>query len=250
MIKTKPICLTAALCISFLSGQAVAYAQTTVVTSETSRSESTRSQEPSAKRRILINIASAVVKVLCAESGNCEGDRNTPAETSTPGDRETGRYGTPGFVGGDSSSNSQPRSFSFSTPSGWQAFEGKTSVTIAPRSEYINDNLINGVILGLFDLNNASFESGTERYVRGLLSGNRYLKRVGWPETNVIDNVPCTTNRMEGQSPQTNYLEKVVVYTCRRSAQKLFYVVTVNSGPNASQFEEGNNRLTQTISFR
>lgn len=248
MAKThNPFCLTVVICILLLSGQAVAYAQDSGVTRETT-SEGNSTQVPSGKRRILINIAKAVVDVLCAEYGNCTANRNNPAETST-GAKELGRYLTPGFAGTNSSSDPQQRSFSFSTPSGWQTFEGKTSVTVAPRSEYVNNNLVNGVILGLFDLNNASFESGTETYVRGLLSDNRYLKRVGWPETSVVSSVPCITNRMEGQSPQTHYLEKVVVYTCKRSSLKLFYVVTVNSGPNANQYEEENNRMTQTISF-
>jgi len=81
------------------------------------------------------------------------------------------------------------------------------------------------------------------------MSNNRYLKKVGWPESNVVDNVPCITTRLEGQSPQTRHVEKVAVYACRRSTRKLFYVVTVNSGPNADRYESENRRVTQTISF-
>ncbi len=123
-------------------------------------------------------------------------------------------------------------------------------MTVALPSEYIKGNLTNGVILGLFDLKSASFENGTETYVRQLAATNKYLIRVGQPESNIVDNVPCITNRMEGQSPKTHNAEHVVVYTCKRNAMKLFYVVTVNSGLNARQYEEENNGITRSISFR
>ena len=172
----KPICLTAVICISLLSGQAVAYAQTPGIAGETSTRESNGPQVPSAKRRMVLNIARAVLEVLCAEYGDCTSTRNPPTETTAPGAREDERYLTPGFAGTSSSSVPEQRSFSFNTPSGWQAFEGQASVTVAPPSEYINGNLINGVILGLFNLNGTSFEKGTETYVRGLISENKYLK--------------------------------------------------------------------------
>jgi hypothetical protein len=123
-------------------------------------------------------------------------------------------------------------------------------VTVARPSEFVNGDLTNGVILGLFDLNGASFERSTEAYVRGLNSSNKYLKRVGWPESNIVNNISCITTRLEGQSPKTQYIENVTVYACKRNPQKLFYVVTVNSGPNANRYEDENRRITQTISFR
>jgi hypothetical protein len=247
----KSICLTAVICILFFSGQAIIYAQNTGVLREPSNSESSSPQVPSSKRRILLNIAKAVIDVLCAEYGNCTPSNNTPTETSQPSPRESRRYLTPDFSGSSKSpSGNEQRNFSFATPAGWQSYESQSSVTVAPASEYANGDLTNGVILGLFDLNGVSFETGTETYVRQLVSNNKYLKRVGWPQSNTVDNVPCMTNRMEGLSPKTRNIENVVVYTCRRSTQKLFYVVTVNSGPNANRYEEENSRVTQSISFR
>lgn len=246
----KPICLIAVICILFLSGQATMYAQNIGVPPEPSTRERNAPQTPSAKRRILLNIAKAVIEVLCAEFGDCPATSNSSTETTTPDSREGGRYLNPGSTGASSRAAPLQRNFSFNTPSGWQPFEDQTSVTVALPSEYINGDLTNGVILGLFDLNGANFETGTESYVRQLVSNNKYLRRVGWPQNSPVDNVPCVTNRMEGLSPKTRYIENVVVYTCRRSTQKLFYVVTVNSGPNANRYEEENNRITQSISFR
>lgn len=242
----KQMCLTAVLCILFLGGQATTHAQNIGVPQEPSSTEP-GPRIPSAKRRILENMAKAVLRVLCTELGDCMSETST--DSSRSGTRESDRNGTPGFAGNVSSSP-QNRSFSFHTPLGWQSYEEQSSVTVAQPGEYTNGNLTNGVILGLADLNNASLESGTENYVRALISNNKYLRRVGWPEGQTVNNVPCMTTRMEGQSPNTRYLEKVVVYTCMRSSQKLFYVVTVNSGPHANQFEGENSRITQSISFR
>lgn len=245
----KLICLTIVICISLLGGQAVAYAQTVSAPREPSTREG-GPQAPPASRRILLNIAKAVIEVLCAEYGDCPSSGNPRTETTSPDIRAEGRYRTPGFVEGNSRPAPGGRNFSFDTPPSWQTYENQSSVTVAQPSEYTDGDLTNGVILGLSQLNNAGFETGTEMYVRGLLLSNKYLKRVGWPESNVVDNVPCITNRMEGQSPKTHYVEKVVVYTCKRSSQQLFYVVTVNSGPDANRYDEQNLRITQSISFR
>jgi hypothetical protein len=252
MVKIhKPTCLTVLICVSFLSGQATASAQNVGVPREPSTQEGRVPQSPPATRRILVNIAAAVIRVLCAEYGNCPATSNHPSETTTPRSGEEERYQNRGFAGDGSSLRLAPgqRAFSFDTPSGWQTYEEQSSVTVARPSEYVNGDLTNGVMLGLFDLNGASFERGTEAYVRGLNSSNKYLKRVGWPESSVVNNIPCITTRMEGLSPKTQYIENVVVYACKRSTQKLFYVVTVNSGPNANQYEDENRRITQTISF-
>jgi hypothetical protein len=246
----KSLCLTALSFILIIGGQAVTHAQNIGVPPEPSTREGRVPQAPSARRRILVNIARAVVEVLCAEYGDCRGSSNPPAETPVPGSGEDGNYLNPGIAGTGSRSAPGQRSFSFNTPVGWQTYRKQSSVTVAPPNEYIGDNLTNGVILGLFDLNGASFESGTETYVRGLVSNNKYLRRVGRPESGIVDNVPCITNRMEGQSGKTGYVEKVVVYTCRRSAERLFYVVTVNSGPNSNRYDEQNLRIAQSISFR
>lgn len=241
--------LAAAMCLFFFGAHASAHAQTRDARRDAPSQETNSSQTPSTKRRILLNIARAVIDVLCAEYGDCS-PRSLPAADGTaPASREDRSYLTPGFAGSNSNSP-HARNFSFITPKGWQAFEDKASVTVAPPSDYINGNLTNGVILGLFDLNGVSFESGTETYVRGLISANKYVKRVGWPESSVVDNVPCITTRLEGQSPKTQYVEKVIVYTCKRSAQKLFYVVTVNSGPNANHYDEQNLNITRSVSFR
>lgn len=246
----KSIWLTAVICILFLGGQATASAQNVGVPREPSTREDRGPQAPSATRRVLLNIAKAVIEVLCAEYGDCPSSSSPSTETTEPSPREERRYLNPGFAGGNLGSTPRQRGFSFAPPTGWQTYEDQSSLTVARPSEYVNGDLTNGVILGLFDLNGSSFETGTETYVRGLISNNKYLRRVGWPESNVVDNVPCITTRMEGQSPKTQYVEKVVVYACKRSTQKLFYVVTVNSGPNANRYEEENSRITQSISFR
>ncbi|MCA1627293.1 MAG: hypothetical protein LC742_04955 [Acidobacteria bacterium] len=160
-------------------------------------------------------------------------ERNRPREATTP------------------SYSIEPRSnFSFQTPAGWQAHEQQSEVTVAPPSEYVNGNLANGVIFGVKELNGATFQTGTHRYIRNVLSANSYLKTVGLPENNVFNDVPCITTRLTGWSPQSGANENVVIYTCQRNAQKLFYVVSVNSGPNASRYEEQNSRVIQSISFR
>jgi hypothetical protein len=225
-------------------------AQNIGVPREPSTREDRGSQTPSSTRRILLNIAKAVVEVLCAEYGNCTSPSGAPTETTAPSSGEEGRYLTPDFAGDNLRSAPRQRGFSFAPPTGWQTYEEQSSVTVARPSEYVNADLANGVILGLFDLNGASFETGAESYVRDLISNNKYLKRVGWPESNVVNNVPCITTRMEGQSPKTHHIEKVVVYACKRSTRKLFYVVTVNSGPHSNWYDEQNLRITQSISFQ
>jgi hypothetical protein len=246
----KLICLSAVICLSFLSSQAPARAQEAGTLSNPASRESSSQRVPSARRRILLNIARAVIDVLCAEYGNCTGSSNVPPETSAPSRGGDAMYLNPGIAGANSRSMPQRPSFFFNTPSGWQTYGDQSSVTVAPPSEYVNGDLRNGVILGLFDLNNTSFETGTETYVRQLVSNNKYLRRVGSPQSSIVDNVPCITNRLDGLSPKTSDVENVVVYTCRRNAQKLFYVVTVNSGRNSNRYEEENSRITQSISFR
>lgn len=249
----KQTLLAAVIFGLFLGGQGATRAQTIESQREPSTNDGSVIRAPSAKGRILLNIARAVIEVLCAEYGNCTSTSNTTNTPSTgttvPSTRDNRRYLTPDFAG-SSASPSAPKPFSFVTPGGWQSYEDQSSVTIAPPSEYVSGDLANGVILGLFNLNNASFETGTETYVRGLVLNNKYLKRIGGPQGNTVDNVPCMINRLEGVSPRTHYVESVVVYTCRRNAQALFYAVTVNSGPYANRYEEENSRITQSISFR
>lgn len=246
----KPICLTAMICISLLGSQVTASAQSAGVVAEPSAREDRVPREPSAARRILLNIARAVIEVLCAEYGDCSSSSSSSTETTAPSPRGEERYLSRGFAGGTLSPAPGRRGFSFAPPTGWQTYEAQSSVTVAPPAEYVNGDLANGVILGLFDLNGASFETGAEAHIRGLMSNNKYLRRVGWPESNAVGNVPCITTRMEGQSPKTRYVERVVVYACKRSAQEMFYVVTVNSGPNSNWYDEQNLRITQSISFR
>jgi hypothetical protein len=253
MVKVhRAIYLTVLTCILFLSGPAAAPAQNVGVPREPSTRESRVPQAPSATKRTLLIIAKAVIDALCAESGYCPSTSRQPSETTRSGSGEEERYLNRGFAGEGSSLRLTPegRAFTFDTPPGWQTYEERSSVTVAQPSEYVNGDLTNGVILGLFDLNGASFERGTQAYVRGLLSNNKYLKRTEWAESNVVDNVPCITTRLEGRSHKTQYVENVIVYTCRRSTQQMFYVVTVNSGPNANRYEDQNRHITQTISFR
>lgn len=254
MIKNrKQVWLTAVICVSLLGQQTAVFAQNVSAPREPTTPEVRGPQAPSATRRILLNIARAVIEVLCAEYGDCPSNNSSaPSETTTPDPREERKYLTPSFAGNSARTRPAPapRGFSFDTPLGWQAYEDQSSVTLARPSEYRNGDLLNGVILGLYDLNGAGFETGTETYVRALISNNKYLRRIGGAESSLINNVPCITSRMEGESPKTRYVEKVVVYTCRRNSSKLFYAVTVNSGPNAERFEEENGRVTQTISFR
>lgn len=246
----RSVCVTVAICVLFLGAHATASAQNIGVPSEPSTREGRGPQTSSSTRRILLNLALAVLKVLCDETGDCPSTGSHIPETRGPESGEEGRYLRPSPSVRSLSAATRRRGFSFVTPTGWQIYEDQSSVTVARPSEYVNSNLTNGVILGLYDLNGGSLETGTEAYVRRLMSINRYLSRVGQPESNVVDNVPCMTARMEGQSPKTQYVEKVVVYACRRNARKLFYVVTVNSGPNAGQYEDENRGITQTISFR
>lgn len=242
----------AALLVLVLGVQVGVRAQTVEPQREPSANGGSVPQPPSAKRRILLNIARAVIDVLCAEYGDCRSTTNTPSTgTAEPTARDDRRYLGPGFAGPYASTPAAGRlSFSYATPPGWQSYEGQRSVTVALPGEYVNGDLANGVILGLLDLNNAGFEAATETYVRETIVNNKYLRRIGGPQSDAVDGVPCIINRMEGLSPKTHYVESVVAYTCRRSPQELFYVVTVNSGPYAGRYEEENSRITQSISFR
>lgn len=253
-MKKKILTLTSLLCIVLVlqfSGisQPLQNRQPRLVPNDTPTDGN--SQSPSVKRRILISIAKAVMDALCKETGDCPSTSETPTGTGEPTGREQLRSDATGSdLAGNSTSAIAGRDFSFATPDGWQRHEGQSSVTVAPPSGYVDGNLTNGVILGLFPLTNVSFEKSTEAYVKQLISGNKYLKRVGPPESNNIQGVPCITNRFEGVSPRTRELERVVVYTFRRNALNLFYVDTVNSGPNANGYEIENGRITQSINFR
>jgi len=253
MKRITPIVLLTISLTAFSAGQSVGYAQSMEAVPESAESKS-----PSTKKTILLNIAKAIVDVLCVETGNCAPAGDRSSERDAPRTREDrGFVRTPGFAGGAASPGRssartvvEPKNFSFSTPVGWQRYADKSSVTVALPSEYINGNLTNGVILGLFEMKNANFEQGTETFVRQLVANNNYFNRFGYAESSVVNGIKCLTNRMQGQSPKTGYLEHAVVYTCQRNTAQLFYVVTVNSGPNANRYEEDNNRITQSISLQ
>ena len=245
----KHVLFTVVFSICLLSSQATTYAQNVNVPREPTTRENDGPRQPSRALKAVQIILEVLSRVVCEEAGNCTQIPQAPADTERRGLREFDRGRTPVFIEPRYGSSSPP-GFSFHTPQGWQAYNEQSSVTIAPPSEYVNSNLTNGVILGLADLNGKSFDSGSDKYVRGLMSGNKYLRRIGRPESNVFNSVSCITNRLAGVSPQTGYSENVVVYTCQRSAQKLLYVVNVNSGPNASRYEEENGRIIQSFNFR
>jgi hypothetical protein len=267
MIKAFKVTLLVSITVVLLiGGQNNAYAQNRLETSPEPEIRDEGSQRvPSSRPRIWLIIAKAVIDALCVEYGDCPPAYSQPSEV--PGEsrpslrRGNGSSGNnltharPRNLNPEGPSNTtpaptseQPR-FLFTTPVGWQRYDSLSSVTVAPSSEYVNGNLTNGVMLGLFDLKYEDFLTGTERYVRQLMSVNKYFRRIGAPESSSYNGVPCLTIRMQGQSPKTKYIEQAVVYTCKRSPTQLFYVVTVNSGPNASRFDEVNVRITQSIRF-
>jgi hypothetical protein len=237
-------------------GQVTTFAQNVTVPREPTPNETEGPKEPSAGQSLLKDLVGVIARVVCEHAGKCQpsGDPSTPTETSAEKGFGRGRTPVEPIRRGRSAEPSYtlaPRpSFAYSTPSGWRAFEDQSSITVAPQSEYTNGNLSNGVIFGLSDLNGASFESGTDRYVRGILSANKYLKRIGRSESSVINNVPCITSRLVGPSPHSGYTENVEIYTCQRSAENLFYVVNVTSGPNANLYLQENRRVIQSINFR
>jgi hypothetical protein len=239
-----------------VGGQVTTFAQNVTVPREPTPNETEGPKAPSTGQTIMMDLIGAVARVICEHAGKCPPSGDTPVVTEPRTQREFGRGRTPIEVtrtgrSAEPSYTLAPRpSFSYFTPSGWRAFEEQSSITIAPQSEYTNGNLANGVIFGLADLNGASFESGTNRYVRGLLSANKYLKRIRRSESSIINNVPCITSRLAGPSPQSGYTENVEIYTCQRSAENLFYVVNVTSGPNANLYLQENSRVIQSISFR
>ena len=247
MITThRPLLVIAAVLGCVFAGHAT-YAQNVNVPREPTTRDTDSPKPPSAGTRALQHLLEALTKIVCERAGNCPQITETPSESPSPdpqafGDKRTRPAGPRNY--GPASPN-----FSFHTPPGWQAHEEHSSVTIAPSGEYLDGNLTNGVIFGLSDLKGASFESGTDRYMRSVLSANKYLRRTGRNETNVFNGIPCNATRLIGQSPQTGHTENVIVYTCQRNTQ-LFYVVNVNSGPNAGRFEEQNNRVIQSIKFR
>jgi len=251
----KHLILIALISVWIFGGQSTMNAQNVTVPREPTPPGSDSPKQTSQTTRILLDIVGAVARVICEDLCKCPPTTDTPAESESRTRREFGRtptlVGTPTSQPADPGYNSQPRrSFSFLTPTGWNAYEESSSVTVAAPSEYINGNLANGVIFGLFDLNGASFESGSDRYVRAILSANKYLKRVGRPESSVSNAVPCITTRLGGPSRHTGYTENVVIYTCHRNAQNLLYVVNVTSGPNANRYEVENNRVIQSLNFR
>jgi len=250
----KQLILTALICVCVSGGQAKVYSQNVTAPREPAPSETDGVKTPSTGSRFWIVVLGAVARAVCEETGRCPRTGDTPPATES--EPRNGLERQP-RINLEPDSNVVPagpnhtsRKFSFFTPSGWQAYDEQSSTTVAPASEYINGNLSNGVILGLSDLNGTTFEAGTDRYVRGLLSANKYLRRVGRSESSVVNSVPCITTRLNGLSPQTGYTENVAIYTCQRSAQAFFYVVSVNSGPNASRYEEEGSRVIQSISFR
>jgi hypothetical protein len=246
----------ALICVCVLSSQATTFAQNVTVPREPAPGESDGPRRPSAKEQLIRELIGVMARVICEHSGECPRSADVPREAETrpqselaPGGtrierKRTGRSSTPSYDLAPS------RNFSFFTPLGWRSYEEQTSVTVAPPNEYLNGNLANGVIFGLADLNGKSFESGTDKYVRELLSANKYLTRVGRPESSVFNTVPCITSRLTGPSPQNGYTENVEIYTCQRNAQHLFYVVNVTSGPDPSRYVEENSRVIRSLSFR
>jgi hypothetical protein len=225
----------------------------------TQRDDERISQPRSRAKQVLLNIAGAVLQALCEETGRCPSARDTSAENSDPSCQGFDRRPTlippspsdPSSLGNTRSSDGKSSflNFSFSIPSGWQRYDEISSVTLAAPNEYLYGNLTNGVILGLYDMSTVSFEKGAEKYVKELMSNNKYLKRVSSPEGSVVDGIPCMVNRLAGQSPKSGYAEQVVVHACKQSEIKIFYLVTVISGPNVDRYDNDNNRIAQSIVF-
>ncbi|MDX6613584.1 MAG: hypothetical protein QOD75_2770 [Blastocatellia bacterium] len=214
--------------------------------------EASRIPRSSRTNRVLLHIADALIQVYCRETGRCPSSTNSSSEPveSTPKAFDTNAY--PRLSRSPSSDLNQPSThlnFSFVAPLGWQRFDDIGSVTLAPSSQYSGGSLTNGVILGLFDFSSSTFEKGAEKHLQELKSANKYLKRIGGPVSETVDGVPCVTNRLAGVSPKSSYTEQVVVYACKRSPIKLFYLITVNSGPNAAQYEEQNIGISRSITF-
>ena len=248
MRALKPLLLTAIMCVVVLGGQSITTAQHVTLPRESSTPE-IEGPKSSRGKTTLETIIRVLTEIACKKYGECPQTTSEPAEKPSPDPQ--------GLDGGRRPAPMEPysrpepaRGFSYHVPPGWRAHEETAAVTVAPSSEYINGNLTNGVMFGLNDLNGATFEAGTERYIRGVLSVNKYLRRVAPSESSLINGVSCLTTYLEGLSPQTQTMEKATVYTCRRSSQQLFYVVNVTSGPNAHRYEEQNSRITQSISFR
>lgn len=217
-------------------------------------------QNRSRAKTVLINIAGAVLEVLCIETGRCApipNSRTEPPEPTPQGFDRRGTAGVPTLSRAPTPipDNSGPvrashLNFSFTIPSGWQRYDNVSSVTLARQDQYTSGNLLNGVILGLYDVSTSNFEKGAARYASDLISQNKYLKPVTFPENTVVDGVSCIVNRLAGRSPKSGYDEQVVVYACKRSPIKMFYLVTVNSGPNSTQFDQYNESIARSLSFR
>ena len=258
-IHHKPVAfvvLYAMLCF----GRVVSGQEMDVPRDKSTTPETRLPQNRSRTKTMLINIVGAVLEVLCIETGRCTPTSNPGTAAPEPVPQGFDRMeaeGVPRLTRAPALTQettgptpARHLNFSFTIPAGWQRYDDISSVTLARPTEYLNGNLVNGVILGLYDVSTTTFEKGAAKYVSDLISGNKYLKRVAPAENNVVDGIPCMINRLAGHSPKSGYDEEVFVYACKRSASKIFYLVTVNSGPNGKQYEDENNRIARGISFR
>jgi beta-barrel assembly-enhancing protease len=121
--------------------------------------------------------------------------------------------------------------FRLNVPTNWEQFEGKDSVTFAPRGAFGNFRgqsvFTHGTVVGYVNTRTNNLEKASDMYIGSLLQNNGYLQPEARYVRGNISNRRALTISLTGNSPVTGRPELVKVYTSMLRNGWLFYVINV-----------------------
>lgn len=137
--------------------------------------------------------------------------------------------------------------FSINIPENWDVvIESADEVWFAPQGAYGKDGITHGAVVGTRSTRSRSLFMETDDFISSLLRNNNFLRKAGTERTRFIGREGIVTN-LSGRSPITGKTELVRVYTALLNEDRLFYVITVVSEDESSDYEYAFDRMIRSI---
>ncbi|HQU81527.1 MAG TPA: M48 family metallopeptidase [Pyrinomonadaceae bacterium] len=137
--------------------------------------------------------------------------------------------------------------FSVNIPSNWEAFEGNSDVSFAPRGAYGNQGITHGVMIGIYKPQSNDLQQATEEYVNNILQSNTYLSRKTNYSRGTLNGRSAYYVTLEGRSATTGKNETVIIYTALMKNGDFFYVATVSPTNESSRYSTAFRNLVNSI---
>jgi hypothetical protein len=116
-------------------------------------------------------------------------------------------------------------------PDNWLSYEAQSSRIFAPQGTYDNsqgkNHYTHGVEIGIMLTTSKELREASDKVVNWVLQGNSYLHPEAGYKNFSINNRSTIVRILSGQSPVTNQIEAVAVYTLMLEKGKLCYVINV-----------------------